>query len=360
MPRPIELVIDMNALRHNEAKMREAAAGRTLWAVCKANGYGHGLANCLKAFEDADGIAILDIEDAVKARELGWKKRILMIEGFFDAEDLPVLEKADAEVVVRDLRLIELLEQSHIRHIACHLKVNTGMNRLGFRPAEIPAMKERLQKIPCVEYKGIVTHFANGERSYTADGPATVARQMQRLGDLARTEKGVCLAATTGILFHPEVKGDAVRAGIALYGVSPDSTLTSEDLGIIPAQTLRAKLIAIQHLEPGEAVGYGSKWIARRPSRIGVIACGYADGYPRAMPNGSPVYVAGRIAPTTGAVSMDMMEIDLTDIPEAGEGDWVELWGKHNPVNKVAACAGTIGYELICSVMPRVPVRTVG
>lgn len=360
MPRPIELVIHMDALRHNARRMREAAAGRTLWAVCKANGYGHGLANCLKAFSEADGIALIDTAEVIEARRLGWTKRILLLEGFFDAEDIPVLEKLNAEPVIRNEHLIDLLAASGVKHLRCHLKVNTGMNRLGFHASEIPAMKARLAGIPGVEYMGVVTHFANGERSCTADGPATVARQLARMGSLLETEKGVCMAATTAMLFHPEVSGDGCRAGIALYGVSPDSMVSEKELGIVPAQTLRARIIAIQHLQPGDAVGYGSKWVAERPSRIGVIACGYADGYPRAMPNGSPVWVNGRIAPTTGAVSMDMMEVDLTDLPEVQEGDWVELWGQHLPVNELAARAGTIGYELICKIMPRVPVRVEG
>lgn len=360
MPRPIELVIHMDALRSNEKKMREAAAGRTLWAVCKANGYGHGLANCLKAFADADGIAVIDTAEVIAARSLGWTKRILLLEGFFDAEDIPVLEKYGAEPVIRNRHLVELIEKSGVKRLRCHLKVNTGMNRLGFRADEIPEIKARLAAVPGVEYMGVVTHFANGDRSYTADGPATVGRQLARMGSLRETEKGVCMAATTGMLFHPEVGGDGCRAGIALYGVSPDGTVSEAELGITPAQTLRARIIAVQNLEPGDAVGYGSKWTAERPSRIGVIACGYADGYPRAMPNGSPVWVKGHRVPTTGAVSMDMMEVDLTDFPDVGEGDWAELWGQNLPVNELAARAGTIGYELICKVMPRVPVRVEG
>ena len=328
-----------------------------LWAVCKANGYGHGLENVVQGFSGADGIAILDISDAPRLRKLGWTGRILMIEGFFDREDLPVIEQAGAETLVHSRSMIEALKQGGFREMRVHVKVNSGMNRLGFRPSEVPAVRRELEAIPGVRYMGVVTHFANGERSYAGDGPATVRRQLERMGDLIRTEPGVCMAATTGMVFHPEVGGDAVRAGIALYGVSPDSAVTSEELGIIPAQTFRARIIAVQQVMPGEAVGYGSRWTAQRPSRIGIVACGYADGYPRSMPSGSPVWVEGRRVPTAGTVSMDMMAIDITDAPEAGEGSWVELWGRNLPVNEVAACAGTIGYELICSLLPRVPVR---
>ncbi|WP_333581328.1 alanine racemase, partial [Duodenibacillus massiliensis] len=180
------------------------------------------------------------------------------------------------------------------------------------------------------------------------------------LGRLSQLEGGVCLANTAALLFHPEVTGDAVRAGIGLYGVSPDSHITSKELNIRPAMTLAAKIIAVQEIAPGEAVGYGSRWIAKRASRIGVVACGYADGYPRSMPDGAPVWVEGRRAPLVGSVSMDMLEIDITDVPEADVGSLVELWGEHIGVNELAGLVGTIGYELLCALAPRVPVRVDG
>lgn len=357
MPRPIELVIHMDALRHNCQKMREAARGRFLWAVVKANGYGHGLEHIVKGFAEADGLAILDIGDALKLRRLGWKKRILMIEGFFDEEDLGPIQEAGADVIVHSERLLSILEHHKGLRLGCYIGVNTGMSRLGFRPSEVEAVRARLHAIPGVTSYGVLTHFANGDPSYKENGPATVGRQLDRLGDLANDPEGACLAATTGMLFHPEVKGNAVRAGIALYGVSPDSTVSEKALDIIPAQTLRAKIIAVQHIEKGEAVGYGSKWIAPRPSRIGIVACGYADGYPRSVPNGTPVWVEEKRIPMAGRVCMDMISIDITDYPDADVGSWVELWGQHIPVNEIAGSVGTIGYELICSVLPRVPVR---
>ena len=204
---------------------------------------------------------------------------------------------------------------------------------------------------------GVVTHFANAEPSYLGDAPASVSRQLTRMGRLAHSATAACMANSAAILWHPEVGGDGVRAGVALYGVSPDSHISSEGLGLIPAMTLSAKIIAVQEIAPGEAVGYGSRWIAKRPTRVGIVACGYADGYPRSMPDGSPTWVEGAIAPLVGAVSMDMLEIDITDIPSAGLGSRVELWGRHLPVNRVAAAAGTIGYELICALARRVPLQ---
>ena len=227
MPRPIEAIVSISALRHNCMQMRKAAAGRTLWVVCKANGYGHGLENAVRGFADADGVVILDIEDAVRLRKLGWTRRILMIEGFFDREDLRIIADAGAETLVHSRWMVDMLRGGGFGELGVHVKVNSGMNRLGFRPSEVAAVRRELEAIPGVRYKGVVTHFANGERSYSGDGPATVARQLERMGDLVRTEPGVCMAATPGMVFHPEVGGDAVRAGIALYGVSPDAAVTS-------------------------------------------------------------------------------------------------------------------------------------
>jgi alanine racemase len=177
---------------------------------------------------------------------------------------------------------------------------------------------------------------------------------MKSIGEFKGEE---CFANSAATLFHPEVGGDAVRAGVILYGVSPDSSVSERDLNVRPAMTFAARIIAIQNIEAGQAVGYGSRWIAERPSRIAVVACGYADGYPRSMPNGAPTWVEGKIAPLVGATSMDMLEIDVTDVPQAKVGSIVELWGEHVPVNEVAKLCGTIGYELLCALAPRVNVR---
>lgn len=357
MPRPICAEIDIHALKHNLARLRECAQGRDLWAVVKANAYGHGLENAVVAFADADGLATIDLCDAERARSGGWKKRILLLEGFFDASDIEPLQRLKVETVIHSPWQIAILKKlAPLVDVRCHIKVNSGMNRLGFLPLEVSTVSDQLLAIKGVRVMGVVTHFANAEPTYLGDRPATVDKQLSRMGRLAHGPAPACMANSAGILFHPEVGGDAVRGGIALYGVSPDSHITSESLGLIPAMTLRAKIIAIQEIAAGEAVGYGSRWIAKRPSRIAVVACGYADGYPRSMPDGAPVYVAGQIAPLAGSVSMDMLEIDVTDIPAAQLGSWVELWGKNLPVNRVAAACGTIGYELLCALARRVPV----
>ena len=356
MPRPIYAEIDLHALRYNFDVMRRKAAGRDVWAVVKANAYGHGLENAVTAFADADGLATIDLTDAELARRCRWRKRLLLLEGFFDASDIEPMQALKVETVIHSDWQIELLRRARVTDVRCHVKVNSGMNRLGFAPADVPRVHAELLAIPGVRVIDCVTHFANAEPSYPAGRPATVASQLGRMGELATGSSAACMANSAGILFHDEIRGRAVRAGIVLYGVSPDASISSESLGIIPAMTLRARIIAIQNVAPGEAVGYGSRWVAKRPSRIAVVACGYADGYPRSMPDGAPVWVEGRIAPLTGAVSMDMLEIDVTDIPEAKLGSAVELWGRNLPVNRVAAACGTIGYELLCALARRVPI----
>ncbi len=357
MPRPIAATIHMGALRHNLQRMREAACARTLWAVVKANAYGHGLLRAARAFEKADGLALIDLCDAEKVRHDGWSKRILLLEGFFDASDIPLLEKYDIETIVHNRHMIELLKKhAPYKCLKAHIKINSGMNRLGFHPDEEEAVRAELQQIEGVQVMGVVTHFANAEPTYDQDKPATVSLQLNRMGQITPHPEHLCMANSAATIWHSEVKGDAVRAGVALYGASPDSHYSAEDLGIRPAMTLSAKILAIQNVPAGEAIGYGSRFVTKRDSRIAVVACGYADGYPRSTPDGTPTYVEGHIAPIAGAISMDMLTIDVTDVPEAQLGSEVELWGTHIPVNEVAKRCGTIGYELLCAIALRVPI----
>ena len=356
MPRPIAATIHMGALRHNLQRMREAANGRTLWAVVKANAYGHGLLRAARAFEAADGLAMIDLCDAQKVRDQGWKKRILLLEGFFDATDIPLLEKYDIETIVHNRHMIELLKaQAPYASLKVHIKINSGMNRLGFLPQEEEEIRAQLQTIEGVQVMGVVTHFANAEPTYGHERPATVSIQLNRMDKIQPMPKNLCMANSAATLWQSDVKGDAVRAGVALYGVSPDSHYSSADLNIRPAMTLSAKILAIQNVPAGEAIGYGSRFVTHRDSRIAVVACGYADGYPRSTPDGTPTFVEGKIAPIAGAISMDMLTIDVTDIPEAQLGSEVELWGANISVNDVAKRCGTIGYELMCAIALRVP-----
>lgn len=358
MPRPIEAVINRDAFRHNLANLRERAGGRFLWAVSKANSYGHGLAALVPSLSLADGIAVLDLDEAARAREAGWKKPILLIEGFFDAEDLEIVDALALEILVHSHWQLEELKKFAFRQpVRAHLKVNSGMNRLGFAPEETPLLVKEVAEAG-LAFAGLVTHFANAEMDYPEDAICSVAQQLRNYAPLSNWPS--CMANSAALLWHPEAEGEAVRAGIAMYGVSPSASVSSEELGLIPVMTLTSRILAIQNLGPGQSVGYGSRHVTAAPARIGVIACGYADGYPRQANENREVVVRGKKAPIVGSISMDMTTIDLTRLPEAREGDEVELWGCQLPVNEVAEKHGTIGYELLANLNERVRRRYVG
>ena len=326
-----------------------------MWSVVKADAYGHGLHGLLDAFELTDGLALLDVGEAIAVRKLGWKKPILLIEGFFNFEDLEQLDKYGIETLVHSAWQIEDLKKFKPENkIRVHIKLNSGLNRLGFLPSQACAVREELEAIPYVEVVDFVTHFANSEITYPKDGQLPVSGQLNKLVALRGTDCGKCFSNSGAILWHPEAADGAVRAGIVLYGVSPDGNKTSEELGLTPVMTLRAGILGTQTLCPGDAVGYGSKFVADRPMRIAVLACGYADGYPRQKVENRYVLIHGKKAPLVGSVSMDMITVDITNIPEANPGDWAELWGKSLPVNEVAALHGTIGYELLANLNIRV------
>lgn len=354
MPRPIEAVIDRGAFRHNLQVLRKKAGERFLWAVSKANSYGHGLEQLLPSLELADGLAVLDISEAELARKSGWKKAIFLIEGFFDESDLSIVEEYDLEILLHSYWQIEALKKFPFqRRIRVHIKINSGMNRLGFSPQSAASIYSLLSGIEKLELSGLVTHFANAEADYPPYGVCTVKEQMSRfqsLGDLPN-----CFANSAAILWHPEVQGNAVRAGIALYGVSPSAKISSEDLGLIPVMTLRSKILAIQEIARGEAIGYGSRYTCKNPEKIAVVACGYADGYPRQTQENRYVIIRGKKAPIVGNISMDMMTVNIDAIPEATVGDEVELWGRQLAVNDVAALHDSIGYELLANLNERVP-----
>ncbi len=353
MSRPISALIHLKAMQHNIDRLRQAAQGRTLWAVVKANAYGHGLENAVRGFAQADGLALIEVSEARRARAAGWNKRILMLEGFFDADEVAQLEEIGVEPVVHSRWQIDLLKAGRHESLKVHIKINSGMNRLGFLPEEAEGVIREINAIEGVEVVDLVTHFANAEQPFDAKGCAAVAEQLERMKPLLRHNAG-CMANSAATLLHPQVGGVGVRGGIVLYGVSPDASVSSESLGLKPAMTLRANIIALRDVAPGEFVGYGSRWSAKRCTRIAVVACGYADGYPRAMPDGAPTWVNGRIAPIAGAVSMDMLTIDVTDVPDVHVGSSVELWGEHVCVNDLAKRCGTIGYELLSGVAKRV------
>lgn len=358
MPRPILATIDLRALRHNLARAREEARGRFLWAVVKANAYGHGLERALRAFADADGLALLDLDEARRARAGGWRKPILLLEGCFEAADLAVCSDLDLTTVVHCGEQLEMIEHHRTeRPLAVHLKINTGMNRLGFRPQGAVQAYERLRGLATVRELTLMMHFANADRPRGVTGPVAAAEQLQVFTSVtAEWPEPRSLANSAALFLLPEIGGDSVRPGICLYGGATDESHPAAALGLKAGMTLTSRIIGVQGVERGAGVGYGSRFVAQRRSRIGVVACGYADGYPRHARDGTPVIVGGLRVPMAGRVSMDMLTVDLTDVPHAGVGTPVELWGAQLPIDEVAHAAGTVGYELMCALARRVPV----
>jgi alanine racemase len=362
VPRPIVATIDLGALRHNLARARAAARGRFVWAVVKANAYGHGIERALRAFADADGLALLDLAEARRARAGGWRKPILLLEGCFEAADLAVCAELGLTTVVHCTEQIDMIERDPpARPLAVHLKLNTGMNRLGFGAAEAARAYARLRALPAIDELTLMMHFANADRPGDAGGTVPAAEQLAEFARLTAHWPGRRSLANSAALFLlPEAGGDSVRPGIVLYGGATDERHPAAALGLRAGMVLASRVIAVQTIEPGAAVGYGARFVAPRRSRIGVVACGYADGYPRHAPDGTPVVVDGARVPLVGRVSMDMITVDLTDLPQAGIGSAAELWGAQVPIDEVANAAGTVGYELMCALAPRVPVVEAG
>jgi alanine racemase len=363
MPRPIRATISSGALTHNLMVAKAYAGGAKVWAVLKANAYGHGLERAARAFQAADGFAVLDFQEAARLRLAGVAKPILMLEGFFKPEDVALLHKYSLTPVIHNPEQVEMLRTAALPgEIEVYLKINTGMNRLGFTVDSLRAAYNALRMHPQVKAITVMTHFAD------ADGEAGIEAQLAWLNELIQPIEGLSqaprsLANSAALIRYPQARGDWVRPGIMLYGGSPFGTTsadrTGQRLDLKPAMTLGAELIATQHLQPGERIGYGFAYEAVGEMTIGVVACGYADGYPRHAPTGTPVLVNGKRTRTVGRISMDMLCVDLSDIPQAYIGTPVTLWGEGLPADEVAAAAGTVSYELFCALAPRVPVAEV-
>ena len=367
MPRPIEALIHTEALAHNLRRARAAAPDAKVWAVVKANAYGHGIERAYAGLQGADGFALLDLNEAERVRALGWRGPVLLLEGCFEPRDLELCSRLNLWHTVHCEAQIDLLA-AHKTHTPHHvfLKMNSGMNRLGFTPAAYAHAWRRLSGLTQVDSIALMTHLASAD----VDGPEAVAAQLA-VFDAATAdlpgERTVSNSAAT-LRFAPgnaAMRGDWVRPGIMVYGASPDYPQHSiHDWDLKPTMSLRARVIATQSLQAGDRVGYGGRFTAERAMRIGVIACGYADGYPRVVPSGTPVLVGETRSRLVGRVSMDMITVDLSETPDAGLGSVVTLWGTSPggavlPIDEVAQAAGTIGYELMCALAPRVPTRVV-
>lgn len=357
MPRPIEALVHTAALAANLARARAAAPDARVWAVVKANAYGHGIERAFAGLHGADGFALLDLGEAAALRALGWRGPVLLLEGCFEPRDLELCSRLNLWHVVHCAEQIDWLSRHKTQQPQrIFLKMNTGMNRLGFVPAAFRAAWARLNALPQVDEISLMTHFSD------ADGARGVAHQVAAFDAATRDLPGErCLSNSAAVLRHG-LANDWVRAGILCYGSAPD--FPAHDIRhweLQPTLTLRSRLIAVQQLQPGDTVGYGSSYTASAPQRIGIVACGYADGYPRHCGSGTPVLVQGVRTATVGRVSMDMLAVDLTPVPQAGMGSEVTLWGRGPggtllPIDEVARAAGTIGYELMCALALRVPV----
>ncbi len=353
MPRPIQAYIDQNALQNNLSVARRTTPARIM-AVIKANGYGHGLLRVAEALAAADGFALLDISDAIRLREAGYRQTILLLEGFFEASDLELVVEYQLSCVIHSEWQIALLDAYPGRGtLDVWLKVNSGMHRLGFAPDQVSVAMEQLRRHAAVREITLMSHFA------CADEARGVSDQLALINDVAAQYRVArSYANSAALLRYPATHVDWVRPGIMLYGASPFADTSAQQLGLKPVMTLSSRIIATQDLRAGDEVGYAGQFRADRAMRIGVVACGYADGYPRQAPNETPVLVDGYASTLLGRVSMDMLCVDLTAIPPARAGSLVTLWGAGLPIEQVAAAAGTISYELMCALTARVPVRT--
>ncbi|MTW03457.1 alanine racemase [Pseudoduganella ginsengisoli] len=359
MPRPITATIHIDAMQHNLARARACAPGAKVWGVLKANGYGHGLERAMRGLAAADGLALVEPDNAVRLRELGWTGPVLLLEGPFDAADIAMMAQYGVNGAIHCDAQLALLEAARpSRPVDVHLKMNTGMNRLGFKPEAFAAAHARLRALPHVGEITLMTHFANADDA--AHPRLTLHEQVRRFRAGAQGLPGpVSLSNSAGTLktleLGDELASHWIRPGIMLYGGTPGGQ-TAAAFGLKPAMTLASEIISTQDIVAGDCVGYGSRFQADGAMRIGVVACGYADGYPRHAPEGTPVLVDGVRTRLVGRVSMDMLTVDLTHVPGARVGSRVVLWGEGMPIDDVAQASGTIGYELMCALAQRVRV----
>jgi alanine racemase len=350
--RPARALIDLQALRHNYQLARELTGAKAL-AVIKADAYGHGAVRCALALEQqADGFAVACIEEALELRAAGIKAPVLLLEGFFEASELPLIVQHDLWCVVHSLWQLEAIEQAQLsKPITVWLKLDSGMHRVGLHAKDYQAAYQRLLASGKVARIVLMSHFARAdELDSAASNEQLAVFQSARQGLSAE----VSLRNSPAVLGWPNMPSDWVRPGLMLYGATPFEVPQAEAARLQPVMTVQSRVISVRELPAGEPVGYGAKFVSPRPTRVGVVAMGYADGYPRQAPNGTPVLVAGKRTQLIGRVSMDMLCIDLTDVPEAGLGSPVELWGKNVLASEVAMHAGNIPYQIFCN-LKRVP-----
>ncbi|AFH93457.1 alanine racemase [Providencia stuartii] len=347
-------LINRRALRHNLQRVRELAPHSRLIAIVKANAYGHGLTEVSTTLEDlVDGFGVARLKEALALRERGITAPIVLLEGFFEHSDLPLLVEHQIDTVIHCVEQLVMLEATELANpIKVWMKLDTGMHRLGVLPQDAEAFYQRLQACKNVKHPiNIISHFCQ------ADEPElpTTANQIHCFKQFVANKAGEkSIAASAGILLWPDAHYDWVRPGIIMYGASPQEGTSAEHFGLQSVMTLKSTLIAVREHAAGQCVGYGATWCSQRDTRLGVVAIGYGDGYPRSAPSGTPVLVNGRKVPIVGRVSMDMITVDLGPNANDKVGDEVILWGKSLPVEEIAAQTGIINYELLTKLTSRV------
>ena len=350
--RPARALIDLQALRNNYQLARQASGAKAL-AVVKADAYGHGAVRCAQALAgDVDGYAVACIEEALELRAAGISQPILLLEGFFEADELALIEQHELWCVVHSSWQLEAIERTPLqRPLTVWLKLDSGMHRVGLHPAEYRDAHQRLLASGKVEKVVLMSHFARADE---LDCPCSNEQLAQFEQARAGLQAEVSLRNSPAILGWPSIPSDWVRPGIMLYGATPFEQAQEFAARLQPVMTLESQIISVRELPAGEPVGYGARFVSERPTRVGVVAMGYADGYPRHAPTGTPVMVDGQLTRLIGRVSMDMLTVDLTDLPQAGLGSRVELWGQNVLASDVAQAAGSIPYQLFCN-LKRVP-----
>ncbi len=360
MSRPIHARLDWAALRHNHARVRQVANQSNIWSVIKANAYGHGVLPAARALKEVtDGFALIEMDSAIALRKAGIRQPILMLEACYQADELPLFAEWELTPVLHAMWQVDALIAARLPvRLPVYLKLDTGMHRLGLTAGEFARALARLDAAGCAASITVMTHFAD------ADEDRGIAEQMNCLHTMTNGQTlPLSLANSAALLRFPESHADWVRPGIMLYGASPfPARQSAEALDLKPVMTLASELSGVRDIAAGDRVGYGGTFVAEQPMRIGIVACGYGDGYPRHAPTGTPVLVAGQRTRTLGRVSMDKLCVDLTHLQKLGAGETatvgtkVTLWGEGLPADDVATAAGTVAYELFCAITPRVPV----
>lgn len=350
--------INLSALQHNLAVVRALAPKSKILAMIKSRAYGHGLIEVARALATVDAFGVACLEEAMVLRAAGITNQIIAMSGFFEANEIPLFEKHNITAVIHNHEQVKMLEAAKIP-LNCWLKLDTGMHRLGF------PLKEANEVFAKIKPSVVMTHLATADEIDNQDARNQIAKFNQVINNLTL---GAPLAGThalnpavelsitnsAGIIVFPEAQKNWVRPGILLYGASPFAHKTAAELNLQPVMTLQAQLISIHEQQAGDKIGYGGTYVCEKPMKIGTIAIGYGDGYPRHAKNGTPVLIHGQRCPIVGRVSMDLITIDLSNVTQAKIGDRVTMWGEGLPVEEIAACASTISYELLCDVSTRV------